>query len=93
MTASEQGALGFTELFDLPVAVNVRTAARALCICPATAYQLIRQDAFPCPVLRIGHQYRVPTTELMRVLGIAERPVYTVDLGESADPPPEVLTT
>lgn len=80
MTGTARGALSFTEVFDLPVAVDLRTAARALGICPATAYKLIHLRSFPCRVLRVGGRYRVPTAELMRVLGIEERPVYTVDL-------------
>ncbi|MEU0840957.1 helix-turn-helix domain-containing protein [Streptomyces sp. NPDC005962] len=67
-------------MFDLPVAVDLRTAARAFGICPATGYRLIHRGEFPCLVLRVGGRYRVPTNELMRVLGIDERPLYTVDL-------------
>ncbi|MFD3520226.1 helix-turn-helix domain-containing protein [Streptomyces sp. NPDC058653] len=77
--------LGFGEVFDLPVAVDLRTAARAFGIHPGTAYRLIRQGAFPCPVLRVGGRYRIPTTHLMLILGIQERPVYAVDL-EHEDP-------
>ena len=74
------GPLTFTEVFDLPVAIDLRTAARALGICTQTAYRLIRRGVFPCPVVRVGGRFRVPTTPLLRVLGIEERPVYAVDL-------------
>lgn len=74
--------LGFSEVFDLPVAVDLRTAARAFGIHPGTAYRLIRQGKFPCPVLRVGGRYRIPTTHLMRTLGVQERPVYAVDLDD-----------
>ncbi|MFE7660443.1 MULTISPECIES: helix-turn-helix transcriptional regulator [Streptomyces] len=74
------GPLTFTEVFDLPVTVDLRTAARALGICTQTAYRLIHRGVFPCPVLRVGGLFRVPTTPLMRTLGIEERPVYAVDL-------------
>ncbi|MFF5564044.1 helix-turn-helix domain-containing protein [Streptomyces sp. NPDC012623] len=80
MTHPPYGQLSFTEIFELPVAVDLRTAARALGICTTTAYLLIRRNTFPCPVLRVGGRYRIPTSELMRVLGIEERPVYTVEL-------------
>ncbi|MBX7554865.1 helix-turn-helix domain-containing protein [Streptomyces sp. tea 10] len=80
MTDPAQGQLSFTEMFDLPVAVDLRTAARALGICSTTAYRLIRNDEFPCPVLRVGRRYRIPTTELMRALGIEDRPLYSMDL-------------
>ncbi len=82
-----QGRLSFTEMFDLPVAVDLRTAARALGIASTTAYRLIREDEFPCPVLRVGRKYRIPTTELMRALGIEDRPVYSVDLELDTDSP------
>ncbi|MFH9887258.1 helix-turn-helix domain-containing protein [Streptomyces luteogriseus] len=78
--------LGFAEAFDLPLSVDLRTAARAFGICPATAYKLIRLGAFPCPVLRIGGQYRIPTAYMLRTLGIEERPVYAVPLEDDAAP-------
>ncbi|RPK56827.1 hypothetical protein EES43_23685 [Streptomyces sp. ADI96-02] len=87
MTRSPGNRLGFTEMFDLPVAIDLRTAARALGICTETAYRLNRRGAFPCPVLRVGGMYRVSTSELMRALGIHEHPLYAVDpeLEEEAD--------
>lgn len=81
------GRLSFTEMFELPVAVDLRTAARALGIGSTTAYRLIREDEFPCPVLRVGGRYRIPTTELMRALGIEDRSLYTVDLDLGPDSP------
>ncbi|MFQ6142261.1 helix-turn-helix domain-containing protein [Streptomyces seoulensis] len=74
-----RGRLSFTEMFDLPVAVDLRTAARALGIGSTTAYRLIRENEFPCPILRVGGRYRIPTNELMRALGIEDRPLYSVD--------------
>ncbi|MFF1692715.1 helix-turn-helix domain-containing protein [Streptomyces sp. NPDC058257] len=76
--------LGFAEALDLPLSVDLRTAARAFGICPATAYKLIRLGAFPCPVLRVGGRYRIPTAYLLRTLGIEERPVYAVPLEDDA---------
>jgi len=54
----------------LPAVVDLRTAARALGIGRTLAYELARNGQFPCPVLRVGHAYRVPTAELRRVLGL-----------------------
>ncbi|MFJ2895164.1 helix-turn-helix domain-containing protein [Streptomyces sp. WC2508] len=85
--------LGFAEALDLPLSVDLRTAARAFGICPATAYKLIRLSAFPCPVLRVGGRYRIPTADLLRTLGIEERPVYAVPLDDDpalADRPHDV---
>ncbi|GGS15281.1 hypothetical protein GCM10010252_63270 [Streptomyces aureoverticillatus] len=82
-----EGRLSFTEMFELPVAVDLRTAARALGIGSTTAYRLIREDEFPCSVLRVGGRYRIPTKELMRALGIEDRPLYSMDLELGADGP------
>ncbi|MFJ2775353.1 helix-turn-helix domain-containing protein [Kitasatospora sp. NPDC087315] len=77
--------VSFAEAFELPLTVDLRTAARALGVCPATAYKLIRLGLFPCSVFRLGHRYRIPTALLLRSLGIEERPVYAVDLEAGAD--------
>lgn len=63
---------GFTrdELLGLPVTVDIGTAARALGLGRSTGYELARRGAFPCRVIRIGSSYRVPTAELLRVLGV-----------------------
>lgn len=68
------------ELLALPVVIDITTAARALGLGRSTAYELARRGEFPCRVLRIGSSYRVPTADLLRVLGI--------DLGEQPAPPP-----
>lgn len=60
-----------SELLALPVAVDLPTAARALGLARSTAYELARRREFPCRVLQVGSSYRVPTADLLRVLGIA----------------------
>ncbi|WP_435156602.1 helix-turn-helix domain-containing protein, partial [Amycolatopsis sacchari] len=40
-----------------------------------TAYKLIRRGTFPCPVMRVGGQYRVATRALLVTLHIDEIPV------------------
>jgi excisionase family DNA binding protein len=62
------------EILAMPLMVNVATAARALGLSRSTGYELARRGEFPCRVLHVGSSYRVPTAELLRVLGI--------DLGE-----------
>jgi excisionase family DNA binding protein len=69
MTASRDG-LTRAELLALPVTVDVPTAARALGLGRSTGYELTRRGEFPCRVLRVGSSYRVPTADLMRVLGV-----------------------
>ncbi|MFD7663124.1 DNA-binding protein [Streptomyces sp. NPDC059788] len=78
-------ALTFAEAFDLPMSVDLRTAARAFAVCPATAYRLIHLGCFPCPVFRLGRQYRIPTVPLMRVLGIENLPVHVEDVEAGAE--------
>jgi predicted DNA-binding transcriptional regulator AlpA len=68
------------QLLALPAVIDITTAARALGLGRSTAYELARRDEFPCRVLRIGSSYRVPTSDLLRVLGI--------DFGEQPAPPP-----
>ncbi|MFJ1590122.1 helix-turn-helix domain-containing protein [Kitasatospora albolonga] len=82
MTRHPRDLMTFAEAFDLPLAMDLRTAARAFGVCPTTAYKLIRLGRFPCPVLRLGHQYRISTAHVLRALGIDERPVYSVPLVE-----------
>lgn len=65
-----QGGMTLAELLALPVVVDVTTAARALGLGRSTGYELARRGEFPCRVLRMGSSYRVPTADLLRVLGI-----------------------
>lgn len=58
------------ELLALPAVVDVTTAAWALGLGRSTAYDLARRGEFPCRILHIGSSYRVPTAELLRILGI-----------------------
>ncbi|MEV7354801.1 MULTISPECIES: DNA-binding protein [unclassified Kitasatospora] len=88
MTTHAQGALTFPELFGLPLAVDLRTAARAFGICLGTAYNLVHRGVFPCPVVRAGHRYRVPTVGLLSALGIDELPIYEDDLSHLTIAPP-----
>lgn len=61
------------ELLQLPAVVDLATAARAVGLGRTKAYDLAKQGAFPCPVLRIGTSYRVRTVDLLRLVGV-ERP-------------------
>jgi predicted DNA-binding transcriptional regulator AlpA len=54
----------------MPLTVDIVTAARALGLCRSTGYELARRGEFPCRVLHVGGSYRVPTAELLRMLGI-----------------------
>jgi len=58
------------ELLAMPVMVDIGTASRALGLGRSTGYELARRGEFPCRVLHVGSSYRVPTAELLRILGI-----------------------
>jgi excisionase family DNA binding protein len=77
--------LTFAEAFDLPLMLDLSTAARALGICRSTAYRLIHADLFPCAVLRVGHRYRIPTALLMEALGLEQVPVHAEDIESGVD--------
>ncbi len=74
------------ELLHLPAVVSVRVAASALGLGRNKAYELIHSGDFPCPVLRLGRGYRVPTAELLRTLGIVEHQVDDPDGNSEASP-------
>ncbi|ADJ48804.1 integrase/resolvase-related protein [Amycolatopsis mediterranei S699] len=70
MTAELGQAMTLAEVAALPAVVDLMTAARALGIRRTTAYALARGGSFPCPVFRVGAAYRVPTSGVLRLLGL-----------------------
>jgi predicted DNA-binding transcriptional regulator AlpA len=58
------------ELLAMPVVVDITTASRVLGLGRSTGYELARRGEFPCRVLHVSSSYRVPTAELLRILGI-----------------------
>ena len=65
-----KGGMSLAELLAMPVMVDIGTASRALGLGRSTGYELARRGEFPCRVLHVGSSYRVPTIELLRILGI-----------------------
>ena len=63
--------MSLDEIAELPTVLDLMTAARALGIGRTTAYALVRDGGFPCPVIRVGSSYRVPTAGLLEVLGLS----------------------
>lgn len=49
---------------------SMRTGARAFGVSAATFYEQYHQGTLPVRVLRIGRSLRIPTADLLRVLGI-----------------------
>jgi hypothetical protein len=64
------GVLRLGELSDLPASVSLLEAARALEIGRTSAYNLARLGQFPCPLIKVGALYRVPTAGLLQLLGL-----------------------
>ncbi|MEV4454299.1 helix-turn-helix domain-containing protein [Microbispora sp. NPDC049633] len=58
------------EVRALPAVVPLLTAARALGLSRNTAYRLVERGEFPCRVIQAGETYRVPTSDILRVLGL-----------------------
>ena len=55
---------------DLPAVVDVTTAAALLGIGRTAAYELIRTERWPTPVLRLGKLIRIPTKPLLKLVGL-----------------------
>ena len=67
-----------TEVLSLPAVVDVVTAAEVLGIGRTVAYELVRTDRFPTPVLRVGRQIKIPTAYLIELLGLSTEPATTL---------------
>ncbi|WP_240808644.1 hypothetical protein [Actinomadura geliboluensis] len=50
--------------------IDLVTAGRALGVGRTKSYELARTGHFPCPVLRVGRSYLVPTAGLLTLLGL-----------------------
>ena len=60
------------ELVELPVTVDLMTAARAFGIGRTVAYALAKAGQFPCRVFRAGGRYVVARGDLLRALGATD---------------------
>lgn len=75
------------ELLALPVSVDVPTAGRAFGYARNKAYELARDGAFPCRVIRVGERgYRVPRAAILEALGIREDGAATQDPAAARNP-------
>jgi hypothetical protein len=73
------------EVLALPAVVDVPTAGRALGIGETLAYELAKNNEFPCKVLRLGRLYRIPRAGLLEVLGLATPDMDAAALPGAAD--------
>lgn len=58
------------QIRTLPTVVDVPTAAAILGVGRTAAYELIRTNRWPTPVLRMGKLIRVPTAPLLTLVGV-----------------------
>ncbi|MBB4935432.1 hypothetical protein F4561_006326 [Lipingzhangella halophila] len=62
--------LTITELYALPAAVDLMTAAQALNMGRTMAYELAKNDEFPCRIIRYGNTYRVRLADILHLLDV-----------------------
>ncbi|MGN9784941.1 DNA methyltransferase [Nonomuraea sp. ZG12] len=62
--------LTFADVQALPAVVPLLLAARALVLSRNAAYRLVQRDEFPCRAIKVGDTYRVPTIELLVLIGV-----------------------
>lgn len=60
--------LTLAQVRKLPAAIDVATAACALGVSRASAYQAIADGEFPVATIRVNRRLRVLTADLIRVL-------------------------
>lgn len=65
---------------DMPDTLSFAAAYTALGIGRSSAYQAAKNDDFPCVIIKVGKVFRVPTAELMSVLGLAKQAVPEYEL-------------
>lgn len=65
------GSLTLADLMALPSVTDLITAGKALGIGRTKSYELVREGTFPCPVITVGRTYRVPTADLLALLGLS----------------------
>ncbi len=62
--------LTLAEITALPAVTDLVTAGRALGLGRTRAYELAQAGQFPCPVVRAGKSWLVPTAGLLTILGL-----------------------
>ncbi|MFI6296757.1 hypothetical protein ACIBEJ_34565 [Nonomuraea sp. NPDC050790] len=65
-------ALSVEEVLALPASVDIKTAGLAIGIGRTKAHELARAGEFPCPVLPVGNQYKVPKAAILAVLRLQQ---------------------
>ncbi len=63
------------QMYALPPAIDVPTAAQVLGVGKGLAYELVRRGQWPTPVLRVGRFIKIPTAPLIALMDHAPTPV------------------
>ena len=84
--------LTLTEIAGLPAVTDLVTAGRALGLGRTKAYELARAGQFPCPLIRAGKTWLVPTAGLLALLGLPVPGAGRPD-SEHGDPSPRLAGT
>jgi hypothetical protein len=58
------------DLTQLPPTLDLVAAAKLLGIGRTVAYELVREDRWPTPIIRAGRKIRVPSAPLLSLLGL-----------------------
>ncbi|WP_236743317.1 MULTISPECIES: helix-turn-helix transcriptional regulator [Nocardiopsis] len=69
------------EVASLPVVLGPVQAGRMLGLGRTTVYRLLREEAFPVPVRRVGKAWVVPTAGVLSYLGLEIPTTSTVTTG------------
>lgn len=69
LARSSARSLTLADLLALPAVTDLVTAGKALGIGRTTSFELARAGRFPCPIIRVWRNYRVPAAGLLALLG------------------------
>ena len=58
------------DLTNLPPTLDLLEAAHILGVGRTLAYEMVRDETWPTPVIRVGRRIRIPTRPLLTMLGI-----------------------
>lgn len=58
------------DLKQLPPTLDLVDAARLLGVGRTLAYEMVREETWPTPIIRAGRKIRVPSAPLLALLGL-----------------------
>ncbi len=60
----------FPDATETPL-LTIDELSKVLRISKTKAYEMAKTDRLPCPVVKVGSSYRIPTASLMRALRVS----------------------